>query len=1142
MFKMSDFRGLALLGALLGLVLAAGCSDDPVPRDGGGAGVGGPSSRGGSGGGGSGGDGTGGTGGIGGEGGGGGSSETTLRIFDVRPSRGSVAGGEIAIISGVGFISSVPSGMRAADVTEVTFNGNPAVGVRIIDDDTILAPTPPGAAGDADVVVRNIAAEALCAGCFRYQAPVSLVAVEPPEGPMEGGTSVLLTGENLRPSMVVLFGGRAALSVEQRSDGSLQAILPPADAEGPVDVRVFDVDGEASLRKGFQYRGRLQISKIDPPGGPLGGGNEVLLEGQGFSAAARVWVDGRQVNSQYDSSGRLRFVAPPKATPGAVGLEVRTVAGTTRSAYAYFDPRETNLSLYAVSPARGSAAGGNQVILVGTGLDGERLAVHFGTEPSEDIQVISANFASVVVPAASSAGDVDVKARTVDAGTVTLAAGYRYAPELSLASIAPSSGPIEGGTAVEIRGNGFRDGIRVFIGALEATAVQRIDGTTLRAITPIGSEGSVPVRVVDRDDPEVEATLRHAFVYEGPFALARLEPTTGARAGGTRTILRGTGFQPGLSVSYGPGNSNRITVEDPFTAVVYTPRGEVGTVDVSAVSHGGEPARLDAAFTYFNPSTSTGGSSGGPLNGTLNVTVLEDSSRARQGFPLEAALVILGSDDSTPLQGLTDSRGQITFSSPVLVKAQVVTVALHGYQSSTVVNQSSENLTVYLRPNTELGQCEDGIDNDGDGSIDGDDIDCSCSPDNSPRPDLCGCPMGPMEQNTCCDGLDNDGDGLIDLDDPDCGCSGNQSEGPLAQCSNCIDDDGDGLVDFDPDPPLSRDPGCSGTGDNDERGALVSGRVWGFKRPRPLAANEQEIAFVRISAPSVYHTEPINRGGGQYSIFEEGGRYAFEFPSTRYMAIYAVYGIHNSTTGKFEPLLMGIRRGLNPVKGQTITSMDIVLDMHLDRSVPVSILNPPTFVGVPGASDVYAYMDLGLEGVIPLGVNRTGTDPSRTTLENMPIISGENTIFMAFAGVIPGTYPISGTYRRQSGDITQGVTIGPVMGLTRFVQPQGRFEGTIEWVQEAGPTPDVMKITIEELTMMGPVLQWHMVLPGTETQVTVPPSALQALRAKYPPGTPLLLELTTGREPRFAYEQWNYDNLDLPSFTSFTLDAMMIQL
>ncbi|MDM9630611.1 hypothetical protein [Robiginitalea aurantiaca] len=52
--------------------------------------------------------------------------------------------------------------------------------------------------------------------------------------------------------------------------------------------------------------------------------------------------------------------------------------------------------------------------------------------------------------------------------------------------------------------------------------------------------------------------------------------------------------------------------------------------------------------------------------------------------------------------------------------------------------------------------CADGIDNDGDGLIDCEDLDCETSPE--------------CIAEICDDGLDNDGDGLTDCEDPECVC------------------------------------------------------------------------------------------------------------------------------------------------------------------------------------------------------------------------------------------------------------------------------------------------------------------------------------------------------------------------------------
>jgi len=118
-------------------------------------------------------------------------------------------------------------------------------------------------------------------------------------------------------------------------------------------------------------------------------------------------------------------------------------------------------------------------------------------------------------------------------------------------------------------------------------------------------------------------------------------------------------------------------------------------------------------------------------------------------------------------------------------------------------------------------ECNDGIDNDGDGFTDyanngGGDPDCS-----GPN----GSESAPIAQ--CNDGIDNDGNGFADYAgyniggnflDADPGCSGPEDMFEmqiLPQCSDGIDNDGDGLKDYNSNPGFG-DPDCFGDDDNDE--------------------------------------------------------------------------------------------------------------------------------------------------------------------------------------------------------------------------------------------------------------------------------------------------------------------------------------
>jgi hypothetical protein len=93
-----------------------------------------------------------------------------------------------------------------------------------------------------------------------------------------------------------------------------------------------------------------------------------------------------------------------------------------------------------------------------------------------------------------------------------------------------------------------------------------------------------------------------------------------------------------------------------------------------------------------------------------------------------------------------------------------------------------------LSEGTPTNACQNSEDDDGDGLIDTDDPGCDAPQDGSEKAD----PAGDLP---CDDGEDDDGDGLVDLDDP--GCNGNVLRTEDPECNDGIDNDEDGFVDYD---------------------------------------------------------------------------------------------------------------------------------------------------------------------------------------------------------------------------------------------------------------------------------------------------------------------------------------------------------
>lgn len=270
------------------------------------------------------------------------------------------------------------------------------------------------------------------------------------------------------------------------------------------------------------------------------------------------------------------------------------------------------------------------------------------------------------------------------------------ASKLTVTGITPTRGPFSGGNTATVRGSGFTDKSLVFIGGHMVQPADTIlqDRNSLIVVVPASRSGVADVRV------EVEsqsAELDDAYAYN---ALA-LDPTNGSIAGGTSVLLttESVRFDAGEPrVEFGGVPCSDLRVVTPSQVRCKSPAGQPGSVDVSiaAQSPTDEPPLLaEQAFEYVDlTDTDRGGLSGGPMQGTLNVTVVD--SLAQLAVP--EAFVLVGDALSAPYQGRTDSRGQITFSGEDLVGPISVHVSAKCMERASIVGFDAANVTVHVAP------------------------------------------------------------------------------------------------------------------------------------------------------------------------------------------------------------------------------------------------------------------------------------------------------------------------------------------------------------------------------------------------------------------------------------------------------------
>jgi hypothetical protein len=149
--------------------------------------------------------------------------------------------------------------------------------------------------------------------------------------------------------------------------------------------------------------------------------------------------------------------------------------------------------------------------------------------------------------------------------------------------LAPKTGPAVGGTAVTITGTGFTGATVVSFGATAAASFTVNSGTSIVAIAPAGTSGSIDVTVTGPGGTSTTSTT-DIYKYKAP-TVAGVSPNSGSTAGGASVTITGSGFALGTGTSFKFGASVAASVSCVSTSsctVIVPSRTKAGVVDVKA--------------------------------------------------------------------------------------------------------------------------------------------------------------------------------------------------------------------------------------------------------------------------------------------------------------------------------------------------------------------------------------------------------------------------------------------------------------------------------------------------------------------------------------------------------------------------------
>ncbi|MFJ5221222.1 IPT/TIG domain-containing protein [Streptomyces sp. NPDC088354] len=245
-------------------------------------------------------------------------------------------------------------------------------------------------------------------------------------------------------------------------------------------------------------------------------------------------------------------------------------------------------ALTSAVPNTGPAAGGNTVILTGSGFTGIT-AVRFGANPALGYTVNSSTQITAVAPAGSGAVAVTVTAPGGTSNAVT----YTYAVVPVLTSVSPSGGPASGGTTVVLTGTDLGGATAVRFGSTAATSYTVNSPTQITAVAPAGS-GAVPVTVTTPGGTS-NAVI---YTYVGTPVLSLLSPAQGPTDAGSGVTLSGTGLTTTTAVHFGAASAAFTVLSDTAIAAL-APAGTPGPVPVNVTTPGGTSNSL--TYTRLAP-------------------------------------------------------------------------------------------------------------------------------------------------------------------------------------------------------------------------------------------------------------------------------------------------------------------------------------------------------------------------------------------------------------------------------------------------------------------------------------------------------------------------------------------------------------
>ena len=582
-------------------------------------------------------------------------------ISSISPVAGTVDGGTTVTVTGTGFVTG----------SGVTFGGTNSTSVTFVSSTKLTAVAPTRAAGKVSLVVRPPSGTVSNSfSSYTYTLP-TVSSIAPTSGPLDGGTTVTVTGTYFVAGSSVTFNGNGAV-VTSISNTQFTVVTPPASAAGVGPMVITTPKGYASaVSNRFTYVLPV-VTSISPVQGSVDGGTAVTINGSNF-------VNGSMVSFGGVDASSVTFVSATKLTAmtsasgaGLVNIVVTTPYGFASNSYNGYTYKLPTIS--TISPTQGPVDGGTAITINGSFFVNNS-SVTIGGAEATNVTWVSASKLTAVTSPAYAEGLSDVVVVTPYGFASNPLTGYTYKLP-TITSIAPTTGSVDGGTVITVTGANFVPGVSVQFGGIDAALTTYINSTSLSVVAPLGSVGAVTLAVVT---PLGNTSMPFAgFTYQTP-GITAITPAQGSMDGGDLVTITGNGFVDGVAVSFGGVNATDVIVNNANSLTAVTPSSATnGTVDVWITTLLGYSGVSFTGYTYQLPAP--------------RVDAIDPAEGSAAGG---TAVTISGANFRT---GATVSIGGVAATAINIVSSNMITAVTpphaDGLASITITNSDSQSHTL----------------------------------------------------------------------------------------------------------------------------------------------------------------------------------------------------------------------------------------------------------------------------------------------------------------------------------------------------------------------------------------------------------------------------------------------------------------